>query len=1263
LTCRAFLSRSGRVSLVLVVFALVLSVVSVSPVAAERGGYYEAVGQAPFGEASGVVESRQYPGVFWLHPDSGNANALWALRFEGGQLVAFPSGELFRRFDVPSLRNRDWEDIEVDDEGFIWLGDIGNNCQCRGNLAVHKLVEPDPFGGSATVAVEASYPVRWTDGDKDAESLFVLDGAVYVISKEGPRPAVYRLGGLRTDRVNDLVKVAELGATGEVGAIGRPTGADVSRDRSRLAVTTPGHRLFVYETSQTQLRGDDLVRALVGGSPAYEQPYRRDDRWEAVEGVAFIGDTHDVLLASESRRLFHFPGWFYEGHDAPSAQQPAPQPEPAPEPGSEPGSQPGPVVETEARPGLLVPREGAYFGAWVQPQEYTRESSMAAFTDREEQMGRTFDIGHTFYQWGRDFSGWRDPWHRDSGRIPLASWGGGDTREIARGDHDAYVRGWARAVREFGAPLFLRWFWEMDVPLDEYRTHSPEDFVAAWAHIRQIFREEGADNALFVWCPTAWGFASGRAPAWYPGDDDVDWVCANGFNWAPDRPGATWTEFGDIFRAFHQFGAERNKPMMVGAWAALERDAGEKAQWLRNAHATLRDELTGIRAVVYFDTHRQDRSRAYDWRVDTSPESLQAYIDMARDPYFNPRTHTTSSTRLADFTGTGSRETGNWRTHDVTVPADGALTATLDWSDPAADLNLFLYDAAGNLLAAANRDSKPEVLTHTVTAGTYRLGVSYKTGSSPYSLSVDLDSSAPPAQQPPVPESGSDEEDVDPAPDPMPEPEEAPAADPAPEETPAADPAPEETPAADPAPEETPAADPAPEPEEAPAADPAPEPEEALAPPSESPPTGGSGPVTSFELRGAGSRSDVHWHEHDVSVPADGELSVVLEWDDDAADLNLFLFDGEGTLVAWANRDAKPEVLSRTVAAGEYRLAVSFRSGAAAFTLRAELLHRPVPTTANFEFRGAGSRSDVHWHEHDVSVPADGELSVALDWDDDAADLNLFLFDGEGTLVAWANRDAKPEVLSRTVAAGEYRLAVSFRSGAAAYTLRTVVEHAAEPTRTSFELRGAGSRSDVHWHEHDVSVPADGELSVVLEWDDDAADLNLFLFDGEGTLVAWANRDAKPEVLSRTVAAGEYRLAVSFRSGAAAFTLRAELLHRPVPTTANFEFRGAGSRSDVHWHEHDVSVPADGELSVALDWDDDAADLNLFLFDGEGTLVAWANRDAKPEVLSRTVAAGEYRLAVSFRSGAAAYTLRARLQADHDSREVDLAPHSGYMAA
>jgi hypothetical protein len=642
LTCRAFLSRSGRVSLVLVVFALVLSVVSVSPVAAERGGYYEAVGQAPFGEASGVVESRQYPGVFWLHPDSGNANALWALRFEGGQLVAFPSGELFRRFDVPSLRNRDWEDIEVDDEGFIWLGDIGNNCQCRGNLAVHKLVEPDPFGGSATVAVEASYPVRWTDGDKDAESLFVLDGAVYVISKEGPRPAVYRLGGLRTDRVNDLVKVAELGATGEVGAIGRPTGADVSRDRSRLAVTTPGHRLFVYETSQTQLRGDDLVRALVGGSPAYEQPYRRDDRWEAVEGVAFIGDTHDVLLASESRRLFHFPGWFYEGHDAPSAQQPAPQPEPAPEPGSEPGSQPGPVVETEARPGLLVPREGAYFGAWVQPQEYTRESSMAAFTDREEQMGRTFDIGHTFYQWGRDFSGWRDPWHRDSGRIPLASWGGGDTREIARGDHDAYVRGWARAVREFGAPLFLRWFWEMDVPLDEYRTHSPEDFVAAWAHIRQIFREEGADNALFVWCPTAWGFASGRAPAWYPGDDDVDWVCANGFNWAPDRPGATWTEFGDIFRAFHQFGAERNKPMMVGAWAALERDAGEKAQWLRNAHATLRDELTGIRAVVYFDTHRQDRSRAYDWRVDTSPESLQAYIDMARDPYFNPRTYTTS---------------------------------------------------------------------------------------------------------------------------------------------------------------------------------------------------------------------------------------------------------------------------------------------------------------------------------------------------------------------------------------------------------------------------------------------------------------------------------------------------------------------------------------------------------------------------------------------------------------------------------------------
>ena len=40
-------------------------------------------------------------------------------------------------------------------------------------------------------------------------------------------------------------------------------------------------------------------------------------------------------------------------------------------------------------------------------------------------------------------------------------------------------------------------------------------------------REEGATNVSWVWCPTAEGFGSGDAPDFYPGDDQVDWLCVD----------------------------------------------------------------------------------------------------------------------------------------------------------------------------------------------------------------------------------------------------------------------------------------------------------------------------------------------------------------------------------------------------------------------------------------------------------------------------------------------------------------------------------------------------------------------------------------------------------------------------------------------------------------------------------------------------------------------------------------------------------------
>src|SRR6516162_8607570 len=85
-------------------------------------------------EASGIVKSRRYPGIFWVHNDSGNPPALFAIRRDG---------TIVREFRV-AAPNVDWEDIAADDQGHLYLGDIGNNGGLLAIRGIYRIDEPDP---------------------------------------------------------------------------------------------------------------------------------------------------------------------------------------------------------------------------------------------------------------------------------------------------------------------------------------------------------------------------------------------------------------------------------------------------------------------------------------------------------------------------------------------------------------------------------------------------------------------------------------------------------------------------------------------------------------------------------------------------------------------------------------------------------------------------------------------------------------------------------------------------------------------------------------------------------------------------------------------------------------------------------------------------------------------------------------------------------------------------------------------------------------
>ncbi|MFG2007347.1 glycoside hydrolase family 26 protein [Spirillospora sp. NPDC048911] len=336
-----------------------------------------------------------------------------------------------------------------------------------------------------------------------------------------------------------------------------------------------------------------------------------------------------------------------------------------------------PKITVTARAGVapLPPAQGAYFGAWVPPvlgptyatrgdqgkgkrpsgkassspsvsapatgspasgeEEVEARNGRTALTGFERDLGRRLDIVQSYVDWKTEFPRKVDTALLEGDRTMLLTWSGTDTQEIVAGKHDALIRARARAIKATGKPIFLRWQRDMDKSsLRDIKIHSPAAYIAAWKHLRTIFKKEKVDNVAWVWCPTARGFGSRAAQPFYPGDDQVDWICVDA------QPGGEY-EYRDLIetlKIFMEWARGHSKPIMVAEFGVPQAYGTRRAEWLRKAAQTLQNPQ--IKAVVYFNSNEQaqeprDRRRRYEVTGDRA--AVSALREFATTPYFNPR--------------------------------------------------------------------------------------------------------------------------------------------------------------------------------------------------------------------------------------------------------------------------------------------------------------------------------------------------------------------------------------------------------------------------------------------------------------------------------------------------------------------------------------------------------------------------------------------------------------------------------------------------
>ncbi|MGH9040380.1 MAG: glycoside hydrolase family 26 protein, partial [Acidimicrobiia bacterium] len=310
-------------------------------------------------------------------------------------------------------------------------------------------------------------------------------------------------------------------------------------------------------------------------------------------------------------------------------------------------------------PGRLAPSTGALMGVHSDDDDDYKPEEQG-ITKLEQALGRRLDINNRYYGDFDEFAkegamSWMETWDVEHGRIPLVGWGCTDSDKVNNGSWDEVIRQTAQIMKAFGHEFFMRYCWEMDGDRKQGEVKGPEKFISAWRRMHGIFQAEGATNVVWVWTPNAAGFKDKRkytddqppAPFFYPGDEYVDWIAADGYNWGVSKrdQGDRWRHVIEIFDEFMIFARQHPKPIMIGEYGAQEQpsDPEAKPHWFSTAHETFQAKprtaecqwcgaYSDVAAVVYFDV---DYGKHGDWRIMSSPESLAAYKVASDDPWFH----------------------------------------------------------------------------------------------------------------------------------------------------------------------------------------------------------------------------------------------------------------------------------------------------------------------------------------------------------------------------------------------------------------------------------------------------------------------------------------------------------------------------------------------------------------------------------------------------------------------------------------------------
>lgn len=270
------------------------------------------------------------------------------------------------------------------------------------------------------------------------------------------------------------------------------------------------------------------------------------------------------------------------------------------------------------------------FERWIERRfAVTTHYTDAAITDQRRQQ---FIFEEMTAQW-------------DEGRVPMVTWQPfprspdaeeSVTRAIASGSYDDVLSSWVHDLSQWIsiAPderrFYFRPFPEMNgdwIPWGADAT-TIDDFVTSWRHLYEMLADTGLtdDQVQWVWNPNATEHGTHDTESYYPGDEYVDWIGIDGYNFGNSRSSTTWQSPEEVFDPMLDRVTDlAEKPIALPEFGTTSYRDGryrpnEKAEWIDAVFDLI--ERRDIRMACWFNIDKES-----DWAVFGGERGTDIYTD------------------------------------------------------------------------------------------------------------------------------------------------------------------------------------------------------------------------------------------------------------------------------------------------------------------------------------------------------------------------------------------------------------------------------------------------------------------------------------------------------------------------------------------------------------------------------------------------------------------------------------------------------------